>query len=337
MTLILAGLASLALSADPGFILGAVAEHCEPFVRGETSLEEARAQLVASGFIVEADESYADPPRVIEYGQEPPPDFPARGVQLRRPDGVAVSLVVDQLGPSCFAAQPVGETRVLTEAIERSGRWLRIPPRYENGRSPYEAEWLSTDGRLVLMSDIRDDPRDDNHEGDNLYAHARQAGASPEVMLAQREAAVSANQDTPGQALIWASQNWCLPRHGGDDGGAWGWLLQARTSGYGTMQGGHLRVDFRHRDPETLVAWVYGEPCIMIVHGPGREEATADLRAWLDGVESGWSRGERADVWTRPPGLTATLTREEYTEGPAMRLNVQYPVPYPVPPKDLPR
>lgn len=326
MTLILAGLASLALSADPGLV-SAMTEHCEPFARGGSSLEQAQAGLVAAGFAVEFEESYADPIRVIEDGQEPPPDFPAHRVQLRRQDGVAVSLIIDQQGPGCFASQPVGETRDLTDAIERSRRWLRIPPLYENGRAPYELKWLSTDGRLVLASDVRDDPHDDIHEGDDLYAHVRLAGYPPEVELARREAAVSAGQESPAQALVWAIQNWCLPHHGGDDGGAWGWLLQARASGYGVMQGGHLRVDFRHRDPETLVAWIFGEPCIMIVHGPGREDATADLRTWLDGAASGWSRGDQVDVWTRPPGLTATLTSVEYTEGSATRFVVDYPAP----------
>ncbi len=306
MNLILAGLASLAFSADPEFISGAMTDYCEPYVRGEASLDQTRDRLVVAGFTVESDETYADPIQVVEYGQEPPPDFPARAVRLRRADGPSMALVVDQEGPGCLVIQPGSASGALTRSIEASGRWLAIPAMRHDWLPPKEAEWLSPDGRLVLTSDLDDDP-----QLDETYASLRQASAPPERMLARREAIFSADRRSPGQALITAVQDMCLAgdyNFGGDPEHRWASIA---ASG-GTTNGG-LRIDFRHRDPETTITWIYADQCLLGAWGTGRDGAVAELRAWLNEPASGWDGSAQADTWTRP-GAVVTLNPTDDSE-----------------------
>ncbi|MBI2262308.1 MAG: hypothetical protein HYU62_11685 [Caulobacterales bacterium] len=313
MILILAGLASLALSTDPGFIAGAVAEYCEPFVRDETSLDQARDRLVAAGFTVASEESYADPIRVIEDGREPPPDFPARLVRLHYGEGATVSLLIDQEGPGCLAAESRSNSDALTRAIEATGRWLAIPGTRHDWMPLTEAQWLSPDGRLILTSDL-----EDNSQGDWTYAHLRQASAPPDRMLAGREAIFSADRRSPGSALVSAVQDMCLAGDYDVVEDREHRLARIAASG-GTTNGG-LRFDFRHRDPETTITWIYADHCLLGAWGAGLDEATAEIRDWLNDPASGWSRGDQADVWIRP-GVTATLKPTD--DGEAVLVNVR--------------
>lgn len=315
MNLILAGLASLAFSADPEFISGAMADYCEPYVRGEVSLDQTRDRLVVAGFTVESDETYADPIQVVEYGQEPPPDFPARAVRLRRADGPSMALVLDQEGPGCLATQPGSNSEALTRTIEATGRWLAIPGTRDDWLPPTEAEWLSPDGRLVLTSDLADDP-----QLDETYAYLRQVSAPPERMLARREAFLSADRRTPGQALISALHDWCLlsdydPAEDRDH-------HASRIAASGGTTSGGLRIDFRHRDPETTITWIYANQCLLAAWGTGRDGAVAELRAWLNDPTSGWDGGALADTWTRP-GAVVTLNPTD--DGEAVFINVRTP------------
>lgn len=313
MLVILAALASLAPSPDQDSVFGVMTEYCEPFVRGDVSLEQTRTGLIAAGFTAGEERRYDEPPSVLVDGHEPPPDYPAREVYFLSPDGGRMFLALVREGPVCHFTQPGRGSDALTHEIEASTLWLAIPGVHSDWQAPTEAQWLSPDGRLVLTSDLVDDPFENATD-----AHMRQAPVSPGWMLANREAIFAADRRSPGEALVAAVQDMCLaigydfdedPEH-----------RAARIAASGGTEDGGLRTNFRHRDPETTITWIYATHCMLAAWGAGREEAVMELRGWLNDVAFGWSQGDQPDVWTRP-GIVATLSPTD--DGEAVLIHVR--------------
>lgn len=282
MTLILAGLASLTLSADPGFAARAASEYCVPFARGELSLEQAEARLSELGF-------------TSEPLNEVSPQEAALIRRLSRPDGDGLWLHIDDGIPRCLAIQAgAGETE-LPDAIEATGAWSPLPHRTDHAERP----WLSIDGRLILETSL--------NPVQGALAYVAPAEMPPEAMFALRDAGLAAARRSPGEALVWAVENLCVARSEDE-------RVDVQFTGHSLTEGGGLRVDLRHRDPETLVIWLYAGHCMLGVAGPGQTDALADLRTRLDDPASGWSRDDGPDAWKRP-GLTASLTKhDEWTQ-----------------------
>jgi hypothetical protein len=289
MTLLLAGAASLALLAEPGFAALATADYCSPFALGALSLEDAAAGLAGLGFA----------PRPLDDLSR---EAGTAVRHLSRADGDQIWMEIGEDGRLCEVTQARAEEAELPDALELSGRWWRLPKRADQPDTP----WLSVDGRLVLYTQF--DPTA------GAFARVAAADQPPDVMLAARDEALAADRRSPGQALIWAFRNMC-PSHGG--GEEW---ADYQFLGSSMTQTGGLRGDLRHRDPQTIVAWFYASHCVLAVKGPGQVEAVADLRGWLNESASGWSSGDQADTWTQP-GLIAVF--QPVDNGEAMSIEVR--------------